>query len=447
MEKKRHAKFSRREFLRTAAVAGLGLAAQVSLPGCRKKDAAPVADEPANIRFVSNHGESNVPLFEKVLENFAAAYPHIEVEYLDIAGGDFYNSINAQGAAGDLPDIWYTRTFDVPVYASKGWTVNLQPLIDRDAEEVDVDDFWPAEVAQMQWEGDLYALPYDFSNMGIFYNKALFDAEGKDYPPDDWNMKDLMDLAVQFVQKDDSGAITRWGMTFGFGLWTFWGKLAGWGGNVITEDFKTCIADSAENRACLEFFAEAREKGAYPESGAMPAGVNPFAGELVPLYYNGSWATVQMRSLVEDKFVFDVAALPVSPSGKSCISAAGGAWGIAANSKFVEQTWVFNKFLTNTESTNILISEPVRSIPGRKSSVPAWKEAASGGGMPPENVEVFADQNETALAVSFPPYWQDMNQAWSNIVVPYLNGTADEDAGTVLKDFQEEVTRIIDLGW
>ena len=90
--------------------------------------AAPAAAQEAKIRFISNHGEADVPLFKKVLENFAAKNPNIKVEYLDIAGNEFYNAINTQGAGGQLPDVWYTRTFDVPVYASKGWTVSLEPL-------------------------------------------------------------------------------------------------------------------------------------------------------------------------------------------------------------------------------------------------------------------------------------------------------------------------------
>ena len=173
-------KLSRRAFLRGTALVGAGAAlaacapapapapaAEPAKPAAPAAPAAQPAAQKAKIRFISNHGEADVPLFKKVLENFAAKNANIEVEYLDIAGNEFYNSINTQGAGGQLPDVWYTRTFDVPVYASKDWTISLQPLADRDAKEVNVDDFWPAELAQMKWKGQLYALPYDFSNIGI----------------------------------------------------------------------------------------------------------------------------------------------------------------------------------------------------------------------------------------------------------------------------------------
>lgn len=450
-------RLTRRGFLRAAALAGLAIGTQSLLAGCggQEEPAAPEDDAPADeapaaeevtLRFVTNHGESNMPLFEEVVANFHDAHPNIKIDMLDITGAEFYDSINAQGVSGDLPDVWYTRTFDVPVYANKGWTISLQPFIDAEVDEVNVDDFWAAEVEQMTWEGELYALPYDFSNMGMFYNKGAFDEAGVDYPPDDWTFADLVDLATQFVEQDADGNFTKWGSTYGFGIWTFWGHLKGWGGDILSNDFSECVANTPESVACLEFFADAREKGVFPEAGAMPEGVNPFAAGLVPIMNNGSWATVQMRSLVEDKFDFDVAALPKSPSGESCITAAGGAWGIAANSEHPEEAWIFNKYLTSTEANIILISEPLRSIPGRKSAVPAWEEAAAEGGLPPENVSVFAEQMPSAWPQAFPYYYQDMDQAWNNIIIPYFNGVAEADAETVLQEFQDEVNRIIALG-
>jgi multiple sugar transport system substrate-binding protein len=448
---------SRRQFLRAAVLSSLAISAQAALAACAP--AAPAAPAPAGeapaapapageavtLRFVTNHGQADVPFFQKVIANFEAANPTIKIDHLDIAGSEFYDTINAQGVGGNLPDVWYTRTFDVPVYASKAWTTNLQPLIDRDAEEVNVDDFWPAEVAQMMWQGNLYALPYDFSNVGIYYNKKMFDEAGIDYPPETWKWGDLLDLALKFVKKDASGAFTQWGLVIFTWNWVWHGLIYGWGGQVFSEGFAECIINSPETVANMQFFVDARKQGMYPEAGATPQGIDPFAGGIVPMTYQGSWATTWMRDTIGDKFDFDCVALPLSPTGKSCINAAGGAWGIAITTKHLEEAWKWNKHLTSTESTNILISEPVRSIPGRKSSVPAWEKAATEGGLPPRNAIVFAKQMEIANAFPYPPFWQDYSQAWSNIIDPLLNGTVDDPVESVLATFQDEVNRIIEL--
>ena len=457
-------KLSRRAFLRGAALAGLTIGAGGALAACSPSSpapaapaaaptaaeaaaaptAAPAAEGKVSLRFVTNHGEADVPLFKKVIDNFMAANPNIAIEHLDIAGNEFYDSINTQGAGGQLPDVWYTRTFDVPVYANKAWTVDLQPLIDRDAKEVNVDDFWPAEVAQMTWKGDLYALPYDFSDMGIYYNKKIFDDTQTAYPDATTAMKwpDFTDMALKFVQKDGSD-YKRWGMTMGWGSWTTVGFILAWGGKVFSEDFSQCLVNSPETVDFMNFFIAARDKGLYPEAGAMPQGVDPFAAGMVPMKYDGSWATTYSRAQIGDKFDFDAVALPVSPTGKSCLSAAGGAWGIAKNSKDVEASWKFNKFLTSTESTNILISEPVRSIPGRQSSVPEWEKNAGKEGLPPKNAGIFAKEMADANAAPYPPYWQDFDRAWSNQIVPVMDGTNKVDPAQALADFQTEVERII----
>ncbi|MCB0061348.1 MAG: extracellular solute-binding protein [Caldilineaceae bacterium] len=439
---------SRRQFL--AGVGGTSLA--VTLAACATPAAGPNADTEGgesadtaavNLRFISNHGEADQALFEKVIENFQAAHPDIQIEYLDIAGQEFYNAINTQGVGGELPDVWYTRTFDVPVYASKGWTTNLQPLIERDAEEVNVDDFWPAEVAQMQWQGDLYALPYDFSNVGIYFNKQMFDDAGIAYPTDDWQWSDLRDLALNFVEQD-GGTFTKWGLQLFSWNWVWHGMILGWGGEIFGEGFKEILINSPESVDLFAWFAAAREEGMYPEAGAAPAGVDPFAAGVVAMAFQGSWATNQMRANIGDKFDFDCVALPKSPDGASCINGAGGAWGIASNTENVEAAWTFNKFLTSTESTNILISEPLRSIPGRQSSVAKWNEVASEGNLPPANVGIFPQQMETGQAAPYPPYWQDYGNAWTNIVVPFIDGTIDTDASQMLADFSTEVERIIE---
>ena len=450
-------KLSRRDFLRGTAIVG----AMSVLAACAP--AAPATEEPApevpeeeapeeeapapeaiTLRWITNHGEADVPLFLKVRDNFQATHEGITIEHLDVVGNEFYDTINAQGAAGDLPDSWYTRTFDTPVYAAKGWTISLQPYIDADPGKVNVDDFWPAMITQMTWNGDLWALPYDFSNIGIYYNKDAFDAAGQEYPPDQWKWDQLVELGKNFVEKDDSGAFTKWAMMNYTWDWVFMGHMLGWGGQIWSDDFKQIVVDSAPNRECLEYFASARDEGLFPEAGAAPEGIDLFSAVLVPMCYQGSWATVQLRDTIADKFDFDCTTMPRSPTDQTCINGAGGAWGIATNCKYPDDCWEWTWFLTNTESTNILISEPLRSIPGRQSSVPLWEEKAAEGGLPPKNVGIFPAQFEEGYASAYPPYWRDYSTAWSNEIVPYINGVIDDDAATVLARFQEEVQRLAD---
>ena len=434
---------NRRQFL---ALAGTTTAV-VGLAACAPPSAAPSGDgamsepamESASLQFVTNHGAVEIPFFQRVVDNFTEANPGVEIDLLNVAT-EYYTKINTQGVGGDLPDIFYTRTFDVVPYANLEWTINLQPLIDRDG--IDMDDFWEAEVTQMTFQGDLYALPYDFSNIAVVYNAGIFEEVGLDVPSGDWDWNGLKEVGEALKEETD-GRQTRWGFRAHAWPWVVLGIIHSNGGRILNEDQTECVLHSDVNIETFQFFRDLMTDGVAPESGSMPQGVDPFSTGLLGMDSMGSWATQSQRERVGDSFTFDVVPLPYGSEGRRAVSAAGGAWGIAANSEYKEVTWEFNVHLTSTESTNILISEPIRSLPGRKSSLPAWNEAASREDLPPRNVEVFAQQMEDAYAEPFPVYWKDLQNIWFNRVAPLMQGGEDQDIGESLQKFQDEVNEII----
>ncbi len=436
---------NRRQFL---ALAGTTTAV-VGLAACAPPAAAPSGDgamsEPAaesvSLQFVTNHGAVEIPFFQKVVDNFTEANPGVEIALLNVTT-EYYTKINTQGVGGDLPDIFYTRTFDVVPYAALEWTINLQPLIERDG--IDTDDFWEAEVVQMTYQGDLYALPYDFSNMAVVYNAAIFEEVGLDIPSGDWDWNGLKEVG-EALREETDGRQTRWGFRAHAWPWVVLGIIHANGGRILSEDQTECVLHSDVNIETFQFFRDLMTDGVAPESGSMPQGVDPFSTGLLGMDSMGSWATQSQRERVGDSFTFDVVPYPYGSEGRRAVSAAGGAWGIAANSEHKEVTWQFNVHLTSTESTNILISEPVRSLPGRKSSVPAWNEAASREDLPPRNVEVFAQQMENAYAEPFPVYWKDLQNIWFNRVAPLMQGGEDLDISDALAKFQSEVNEIISI--
>ncbi|HRW04714.1 MAG TPA: twin-arginine translocation signal domain-containing protein, partial [Caldilineaceae bacterium] len=76
-------RLTRRDFMRSTAIAGAGLAAVACVaPGAAPagEEAAAPASETTVVRFMSRAGADNIPNAEKVLgEDFRAEYPDIEV--------------------------------------------------------------------------------------------------------------------------------------------------------------------------------------------------------------------------------------------------------------------------------------------------------------------------------------------------------------------------------
>ena len=65
----------------------------------------------------------------------------------------------------------------------EGQALNLQPFIDAEADEVDIDDFSAQQFIPWLLNGDIHFYPYYTGTFHIYYNKDWFDREGVAYPP------------------------------------------------------------------------------------------------------------------------------------------------------------------------------------------------------------------------------------------------------------------------
>jgi ABC-type glycerol-3-phosphate transport system substrate-binding protein len=312
----------------------------------------------------------------------------------------------------------------------------LGDLIEKDKAEVEPDDFWPAEIAQLSVDDVAYALPYDFSNFAVYVNKTMLEEKGVQMPDGDWTWEEMLETSTEFVERDGKRQ-KRWGTGLSITNWLCMGVFKAYDGATFDDDLTACVlADHEENLAVLEAWDKVMKDGTVPSADATPEGVDIFASQLVPFNVNGSWATLETRAAVNDKFEWDVVALPKGSSGRRDISTAGGAWSIAKSSKNQAAAWEFLKFLTSEESANALIAEPTRSVPGRQSSAEKWAEVAAGGSQPPSSVQVFSDQlGEDAVSWAYPRFWSEFDTSWFNQMQTLgVNGEPSD----ILKKIQDE---------
>ncbi|MGC8718341.1 MAG: hypothetical protein ACP5RW_10140, partial [bacterium] len=60
--------------------------------------------------------------------------------------------------------------------------------------------------------------------------------------------------------------------------------------------------------------------------------------------------------------------------------------------KNLEAAWKFVKYLTGPEASKILIVNPIRSLPSRKSLIPEWSAKIKEGGLDPQSAQIFGDE-------------------------------------------------------
>jgi len=433
---------TRRGFLAAAggalALAAAGCSGGKSLPGTDTPSGA-AGSGSGTIQFWTDHSDDEVLNFKKVIANFNKVNADIKVNLLNIAdAAKYYTKVNTASVGGNLADVFYARTFDIASWVDKQRIIPLTPLVDQDKAAVDSRDFWPAQVQQMSVRDSLYALPYDFSNLAVYINKSMFSDAGVPIPTDDWTWDDFFEVGGHFVQKEGKKQ-KRWGAGMVTYDWFMMGVFKSNGGETFSEDLSQCVVNQPANVDFLRKLSDQMAKGVTPAPNATPAGVDPFAAGLVAMQVNGSWATAQTRSAVGNKFDWDVIRLPKGTTGKREVSAAGGSWVIPPTSKNQVAAWTFVKYLASRESQQVLIVDPLRSIPGRQSSAADWSAKAKSSEEPPKSIEVFPQQmREDAVAWAFPKFWTEFDTIWANRIATLGAGG---DPAKILAQIQDDTNK------
>ena len=65
--------------------------------------------------------------------------------------------------------------------------------------DLELDTFYPKSVQTLSWEGKVYGVPRDISNLVIYYNKSLFDKKRVSYPKKGWSYEQFLDTAKKLT--------------------------------------------------------------------------------------------------------------------------------------------------------------------------------------------------------------------------------------------------------
>ncbi len=114
---------------------------------------------------------------------FEAAYPNVDLQYIDVASQDYAIKAGSMLSANDTSDVFMVKEIsDIVNWNAQGFAESLTPYMEKDS--YDVSGFVGME-ANYAFDGQQYALPFRSDFWVLFYNKDLFDAAGVAYPTND----------------------------------------------------------------------------------------------------------------------------------------------------------------------------------------------------------------------------------------------------------------------
>ena len=242
---------SRRQFLRTVALAGFGLAAAACVPVPEiSTDSAAAGEEPVELSLWGWWDE-RMDHYRSVADQFADQSGRITVDVNSTAGG-FPERVAPALAAGTgpnmlkMPDLLTMHQmreenllleFPEDIFPL-GWIEEAYPLFDTET-------------------NGRYVLPTGSTCTLLMYNKRMFAEAGLDpeSPPTTWS--DFTTAAKALTQRDGSGAISRAGFALTLD-WPVLNQIYQLGGNVIhnSGDQQTSLMTTPEVHEAFTYIAD-----------------------------------------------------------------------------------------------------------------------------------------------------------------------------------------------
>lgn len=341
------------------------------------------ASEPAEaveLRFVI-WDEAQLATQQQLADTFTAANPNITVDIEVIPFADYWPAVQTAVAGGDGFDVMWMNGPNFPSFASSGILLPISDLVERDG--VDLSPFPEPLIDLYTRDGQLYGISKDFDTIGLYYNVAMFDEAGLDYPDETWTWDDLKAAATALTTDDRWGfAATTWEQMVLFNL------IPQAGGQVISEDGDTVLYGEPAACSAFEFLNSFHDEGISPDQITLDT-TNQwdlFSSQRVAMMYEGSW---QAKAWADLDFQVEVAPLPGGAERSNTIH--GLSWSILAGTDHPEEAWEFLKFLA-TEEAHLIQASTGSVIPSFGGTQQSWIDSFAGD----MQVQVLLDEVDVA---------------------------------------------------
>jgi multiple sugar transport system substrate-binding protein len=166
------------------------------------------------ITFMGWGSPQEVAVFEELITQYEAAYPGVEVEYINVPAADFPTKLQTMIASQQTPDVFYLQPEKVMPFASAGIVADLTDFV-ADNDVFDQENAWAKALDMYRYDGTnpgvgaIYGLPKDIGPFALAYNKDLFEAAGIPAPdPDEpWTWDEFVTNAKKLTSGEGADKV------------------------------------------------------------------------------------------------------------------------------------------------------------------------------------------------------------------------------------------------
>lgn len=411
-----------------AVTAGLALVLGACSQGSATRSEGAAATEGGTttvtyMNFSANDGHEED--LDAIVAAFEEENPDVDVQVETVPYADYFTKLQTAVAGGTVADTFELNYENFVTYATNGSLAEL--------DDVDASAYVPSLIEAFQADGTQYGLPASFSNVVLYYNKALFDAAGLAYPTSDWTWADEQAAAEKLT---DTGAGV-WGDYQPVSFHEFYKVLAQAGGEFLNEDRTEATFNSPEGVKAANWLVS--KPGTTMPTEADGAGTpdfdtNLFTSGKLAMWHSGIWMFGPLSEVTD--LQWDIVVEPGDARKASAMFTNGVVISAKSDAKEASQRWI--EFLTASDTTVQTRLETGWELPpvADESALASYLEVT-----PPENRQAVVDAlDETVL----PPVIE-RQQEMQDIVSEEL-GNAAAGRKTVeqaLSDAEEAVNALL----
>ena len=149
-------------------------------------------------------GQEEDDIVQASIVEFEQRNPNIKVKRINPGdSGQYFTKLQTMMAAGEPPDIFYMDFARMAPFAEAGQLEELDDYFAAESEpDVEdplvLDDFFTPAVDAFRLQngkmglGPLFGVPKDFTTVGIYWNRDLFDQANAQHPTPDWTWDDFV---------------------------------------------------------------------------------------------------------------------------------------------------------------------------------------------------------------------------------------------------------------
>jgi len=285
-------------------------------------------------------------LVQQNLNKFSQLHPNIHINWSPIPG-DYPTKMRANVASGTVPDVFYLTPDMSSEYIGANKVLNLSPYMARD--HVSPSDYYTSLINPFTCKsGQIYGIPKDWNTLGIFYNKQMFQAAGLAAPTASWTWADMQNDA-QKLTKNAGTQQSVYGITLDNSTSRWGAFLFANGGSILnTAGTQSTFTNQAAIQS-LQFYTSFQKNN----TGTRPGNVgSTWAGDAfgkgrAAMAMEGGWLIPYMAQTYPN-IQYDIAPLPVAPTGKRADLIYTNAWAAYSGTKHADAAWQLIKYMTGS---------------------------------------------------------------------------------------------------